>query len=795
MLVRWRSASLRTHLMVLLIFTIGIILIAIIFTSIQAINDTTREALQEREVIVQLMASNLDAQLQHAVHMLHSALNSELMDMDDGSIEPEKILLKSVYDHAIIFKRINLVDIYGNVIWVEPYEDYMEGINIAQPPYNFPLPQDGKPKFVTSIGLRSQKPGTAIILPIMSPGGGTSGYLYGWLDFSDPRAASLLFTYEPGTQGYSELIDNRGMVLFSTEQGREGQTSVHENMIAGLVSDQRVSVGTCDSCHSFPDDSQQDYVMAFAPLTTVPWGVVMYQPEVEVFTNTYALAARLGGLALVVLIVSAGAVLFTTNGIVRPIREISRSCERIAAGDYSEPVQASGFAETNTLANSFEQMRTALIEYRSQTEAARANLENKVAERTAELVQYRDYLVRANRNLNELNGMAALLIHSLDLSETLTMAIDRILKILQAEAGGIYLLDEQESALVLVAHKGLPQAALPAISLLACQDRAGIRPFTTKEFDESSCHAACKGHLSQGLPGFELVYVPLRAKEAFAGSLFVGSEHLEQFTDEQMTLLDAIGWQIAMAVRNARLYQAVQLKEKEQAAILHLAIGAQEEERKRVARELHDETSQALAAMLLGLDTLEVALKNRPDEAAAMQASIKEIARQMLEDIRRITTDLRPSLLDDMGLIPAISWYGDQRLKPLGISLELEKDGIDGRLPVDMEVALFRIVQEAFTNVIRHAHASRVELQFEHREHDLIVRVSDDGCGFETHSRQSKDISRRRLGLHGMRERAEILGGHFTLQSAPGEGTQITVCIPLPSEGENDVRYPPDSGR
>jgi len=142
--------------------------------------------------------------------------------------------------------------------------------------------------------------------------------------------------------------------------------------------------------------------------------------------------------------------------------------------------------------------------------------------------------------------------------------------------------------------------------------------------------------------------------------------------------------------------------------------------------------------------------------------------------------DLRPSLLDDLGLVPAISWYGEERLKPLGISLSLHCQGTEGRLPAAIETALFRIAQEAITNVARHAQASEVRVTLEMGGGRVRLVVEDNGQGFDPAAVATVKQSGRGLGLRGMQERAAILGGECHIRSGVGEGTAITVEAPLP---------------
>ncbi len=241
-----------------------------------------------------------------------------------------------------------------------------------------------------------------------------------------------------------------------------------------------------------------------------------------------------------------------------------------------------------------------------------------------------------------------------------------------------------------------------------------------------------------------------------------------------------------VADRTKELNEAnAQLTEREEARsqLLRKVITAQEDERKRIARELHDETSQALAVLAMGLEAAQDALRAgrtpRLDE-------VKAVAVRTLEDVHRLILDLRPSVLDDLGLLSAIQWYADRQLSTRGISVRCEFGELP-RLPPEMETALFRMCQETMSNVARHAQATAVLVQVGVEEGEVVIDIEDDGKGFDAGAVARRE-GRRSWGLLGIRERAEILGGTARIESSPGQGTHVEVRIPLPPAG------PPSAG-
>jgi signal transduction histidine kinase len=204
-------------------------------------------------------------------------------------------------------------------------------------------------------------------------------------------------------------------------------------------------------------------------------------------------------------------------------------------------------------------------------------------------------------------------------------------------------------------------------------------------------------------------------------------------------------------------------------------IAAQEAERRRVSRELHDEIGQALTAVRLNVDALE---KTR--EPAAFEARFQDtmaIIDRALQQVRDLSLELRPPMLDDLGLVAAIRSHVKREAERAGIAAEVIADPLERRLPSELETACFRIVQEALTNVIRHSGAKHVRVGLAWRGDELSVTVADDGKGFDV-----TETERRRpgLGLQGIRERAAIVGGSVEIESAPGRGTKVRATFPIP---------------
>lgn len=214
--------------------------------------------------------------------------------------------------------------------------------------------------------------------------------------------------------------------------------------------------------------------------------------------------------------------------------------------------------------------------------------------------------------------------------------------------------------------------------------------------------------------------------------------------------------------------------------LLGKIITVQEDERKRLARELHDETAQALATLMVSIEALHSSLP--PEETRAKELLQKALTqgKAALSDLRRMILDLRPSALDDLGFADALHSYAQVRLAAEDIRVNFDTLGTERRLPGPVETALFRILQEAVNNTARHSRAKKALLQLEFRSHHFRAVVEDDGVGFDP----ATLLSEAGVGLQGMRERAELIGAHLEIDSRPGAGTRIRVELPLKEEDE-----------
>jgi two-component system sensor histidine kinase UhpB len=218
-------------------------------------------------------------------------------------------------------------------------------------------------------------------------------------------------------------------------------------------------------------------------------------------------------------------------------------------------------------------------------------------------------------------------------------------------------------------------------------------------------------------------------------------------------------------------------------ALSERAINAQEEERREIALTLHDDTGQILTMLIINLELLEDQL---PVDAAVLKSKLqvaRDLAQQSLASLRKIVYGLRPTILDDLGLVPAIRWVARTYLEESGIHTEVIASEDLNPLSPQMTSTLFRICQEAINNILRHAQANNARISLNQQNCEIRLRVEDDGVGFDVAQASEQAISLQHLGLLGIQERAQLVGGRISLESTPGKGTCLMVLVPVLESG------------
>jgi len=264
----------------------------------------------------------------------------------------------------------------------------------------------------------------------------------------------------------------------------------------------------------------------------------------------------------------------------------------------------------------------------------------------------------------------------------------------------------------------------------------------------------------------------LRAAAAIFAAIFV-VRFLRSFEVENKKRFDEL--------QGARLQES-RRREALRGEILRRIVQAQESERQRVARELHDETGQALTAIGLGLRGVASMVRQDTDKAAHNLRQMEGLVAQSLSELRRLITDLRPSHLDDLGLEATMRWYANEVQSRTNLLVDVELLGDHQEIPMEIKTTIFRVAQEALTNVVKHAQAQHAFIYLEYGNNSVTIQVLDDGKGFDPDSDCMNKEGRPCWGLEGMRERAVLLGGRFKITSNSGKGSLVEVAIPYIQE-------------
>jgi PAS domain S-box-containing protein len=274
------------------------------------------------------------------------------------------------------------------------------------------------------------------------------------------------------------------------------------------------------------------------------------------------------------------------------------------------------------------------------------------------------------------------------------------------------------------------------------------------------------------------VRFPLLVENETRGALVIGYRRPHEFAAREMRLLTSLAEKYSIALTNAQLYENVLSREKELEVLSGARVLAQEEERRRIAREIHDSLGQLLTAIKFNVEILEDAAGLQTEESRKRLVDIKSLLDNAMSEAREISYNLMPSVLVDFGLVPALQSLGEQFSKRNQLNVRVHTSGVEGRLDPSIEVGLYRITQEALNNIAKHADAHEVNVQLIGDATSMRLIIDDDGKGFHINRFEPPSNTRSGMGLVSMRERAASFNGVFVLDSRPGRGTQIIVEIP-----------------
>jgi len=377
--------------------------------------------------------------------------------------------------------------------------------------------------------------------------------------------------------------------------------------------------------------------------------------------------------------------------------------------------------------------------------------------------------------------VAARLNKQLDLEAVIHAVCEEAVNTFQASQATMDLYDKGSDLLVYAGGVNIPPdyaATMEPISRAKFGELLRSRGPITVYPDIQAVPEAPNAEVSARLDVRTVVVAAMLRDQELIGVLVVGVKgHVREFTPDELALLKAISDQAAQAIANAQLLKAATEQREQLRTLSAKVVEAQETERRAVARELHDEIGQLLHALSANLEAVQLSPEARG--VAGQLAESVELVDEALQQIRDLALELRPSMLDDFGLVPAVNWLVERQAERAGLEADFEADPPDLRLPPTLETAIYRIVQAALTNVARHAHARQAHVSICRRNAHVEVLVSDDGVGFDVAAARQRARLGETLGLLSMEERARLAGGTLEIDSALGRATHVRACIPL----------------
>jgi signal transduction histidine kinase len=413
-----------------------------------------------------------------------------------------------------------------------------------------------------------------------------------------------------------------------------------------------------------------------------------------------------------------------------------------------------------------------------------ASSDSNLSDQGSEGGKYYHDLVALSRVSAAISGLR-------DLDAILRIGLDNVLNIINGTVGGIMLLDETSQVLFYRVYHGLSDKYVEEMHLRLGEGIAGKVAQSGRSVlleDISSDPDAARIDLVtlEGLRAF--ISVPLRARDNVLGVMNVASHVPHRFTREDVHLLHSIGDQLGIAIEQALLHERLTKARERLRKLARQNLVAEEEERRRIARELHDETSQSLSGITLQLEALiEMYQKSGGYDEKFLDGlkKVQSLTVQVHKEVSRIISNLHPALLDTLGLVAAVRQYAKNRLQPLDINVNINVQGTEMRFSPDVEAALFRVVQGLIGNIAEHSKAKHASIVLVYQPDEFSLTISDDGQGFDVSQLTDVEESGRGRGLFSIRERVGFLGGTSRVESDIGAGTTAWAKIPI----SRDIGY------
>ncbi len=761
----WGRLSLTKKMALSVVLGLLIVFAGLGFLTYWILSQSTDRTLNERLLLAQVVAGSLDHNNESMLGQLEEFSLS--VAPQTSTLSAEELSDVSSRLHA---QEVMLVDDSGGIMSIQPAVAGAVGGNL----YDLGYVSQGRALNIPYISgvvssLTDGKSEIVYIVPLQSADGVTHRNLAVGVYLTNTRISGFVQAINLGKTGYTQVVDDKGMLIWSTKPADTPQEFDHGRRFTPLIEAKQAVVRTCHRCHEADSVvGRQKDVIAFAPLSSTSWGVAIRQAQSEALSPTRRLQEGMwivGGSSLFLAL--AFSVTFMGR-LVKPIRMLTRSSQKIAGGDLSGAIAVKGNDEVAILGQAFETMRVRLDTARKEIETRTEDIQRRKVEAEA------------------LYDIGVKISSLLDVEKILNSVVDKARDLLEADVAVLSLLEKEQNRIYIRATSGAQKELFTSLTLVPGQGFTGKvmelgRPLFMDDYlnDPSITHDDMTDSAVREEGLVSHLGVPLNIGDRIIGALTVAQRKPRVFSERETNLLARLANHAALAIDNARLYAEVQNKEELRGELLERIIAVQEDERKRIAQGLHDDLAQTISSLTMQLQAIETSLPAELDNVRGSLTKLRALSAHSLEDIRSLIADLRPMALDDLGLVAAIRWYANTHLSQQDIDIHVKSSLAPHRLPPHMETTLFRVAQEAINNITKHAEARNATITLGANEQRVRLTIEDDGKGFDVPGVLSGRTSGHKLGLVGMQERVALFRGSLRIQSKPGKGTTIFVEIPL----------------
>lgn len=733
---RLHGMRLRNRILIWSFVPSTIILFAVAVTIYFAYQSVTEDLVVGRnQQLTHLSAGQLSADISSYADTLTAITRSA--DMYSGEPTRQYAAIERAANQLLVFDGgVLVLDPPGNVTVVAPKNLGFMGQDWSDHSFYRQIMRSGGAVFSDVIsGDRENLNVVAVGVPVLDASGEFQGTLVGMFRVGANSYNAFyggIIKLRLGTTGNTYLVDSTGRVVYHPDENRIG-SDLHTLPAVQQVSKRQVGYLRTR------DLNGKDILATYAPVPGTPWGLVNEESWADLLVSSRGYGQFLYLLLGLGIVIPTFVVTYGVRRITDPVSKLIAAAKEIAEGKYGQQINVKTGDELEELVTQFNRMSSQLQESYTQ-------LEQRVADRTKELAT--------------LNVIAAVASRSLDLTEILTDALPETATALGMDCGGAYALDRQGIYLQLIAQTGFSEDVLYQAEDCELQgsvvEQAALagKPLIW-QVNDSPAMPLKTWFVQAGME--QIVCVPLMVKSKLVGAFTIAGRSRRAVSLEEISLLEAVGQQIGVAIENAHLY--------EQAAKM-----AALSERNRLARDLHDAVTQTLFSASLVAEVLPKLWDRNPEVGRQKLNELHLLIRGALSEMRTLLLELRPDTLGDVELGDLYQHLTNAFTGRTRIPVTFTQEGQFSPPPGVKEV-FYRIAQEAMNNIAKHSGATQVEINLITKDGKSEVTIRDNGCGFDVKQRSPEN-----LGLKIMHERAEAIHAELEIESVPGAGTQVKIC-------------------